>query len=358
MMNVIAVANQKGGVGKTTTAIQLAATLGRQGERVLLLDLDPQGHASLGLGVHARDKPNLLHVIRHARPLSGAIQWDVAENVDLVPGNIGLSAAERVLGERPHADRALRDLLPAVRDSYEYIIVDCPPALGLLSINALRAADLVLVPVEASLFSLDGLERLKETLHMLDDGERAAPSMLVLPNMFDTRTRLASGLLAALQAQEDITLSRARIRATVRVREATYQGTPLTCAAPKADITGDFECLAADVRMHFHRRHPGDPERADGDGAGAAEVLREVTLSFQDIRAARIQVAGDFNDWVPDKDIETIDNAGRLTKVLHVAPGDYEYRVIIDGIWQRDPTNPERVPGGHGGSNSLLHVRS
>lgn len=355
-MNVITVANQKGGVGKTTTAIQLAATLGQQGERVLLMDLDPQGHASLGLGVDGRDKPGLVDVFWQALSLTEAIQPEVAENVDLIPANIKLSAAERVLGERPHADRMLQALLPVITDRYEYLIVDCPPALGLLSINALRIADLLLVPVEASLFALDGLERLKETLHMLDDDGSALPPLLVLPNMFDTRTRLANRLLATLEAQEDITLSRARIRATVRVREATYQGIPLTQISPSADIARDYERLAADVRMHFHRRMVPSRDELRQVARPQCDALREVTLSFPEIPNRRIEIAGDFNDWVPDKDIETIDDAGKLTKVLHVAPGAYEYRVIIDGVWQRDPTNPDKISSHHGVSNSLLRV--
>lgn len=355
-MNVVTVVNQKGGVGKTTTAVQLAAVLGQQGERVLLMDLDPQGHATLGLGVDSRDTASVVEVFKQALSLPEIICPHVAENVDLVPANIGLSAAERLLSERPYADHVLRNRLRDIADGYEYLIIDCPPALGLLSINALRAADLLLVPVEASLFALDGLERLKETLHMLDDGATDPLPILVVPNMFDTRTRLANRLLETLAAQNDITLSRARIRPTVRVREAIYHGMPLTLAAPKADISADYERLAADIRMHFHISDAADRSETLASTALGTGELREVTLSFEDIQARHIQIAGDFNDWIPDKDIQTIDDAGTFTKVLRVPPGAYEYRVIIDGIWQQDPTNPNEIPNQHGGSNSLLCV--
>jgi chromosome partitioning protein len=245
-VQVIAIVNQKGGCGKTTTAVNLAAALGQCQQRVLIIDTDPQGHASLGLGRPSADLPGLYEVLAGELALTYVMQREAAPGVDLVPGTITLAAGEHLLAGLPEPAEQLHQHLQGVRRDYDYAVIDCPPALGLLSINAIRAADQILVPVEASLYALDGIERLRETLGLLDKEYGIRPTATLLRNMFDTRTRLAREIFNELAAHGTLPLCKTRIRNTVRVREAAYRGVPLTTFAPSAPVTGDFRQLAAE----------------------------------------------------------------------------------------------------------------
>jgi len=362
-MKVIAVVNQKGGCGKTTTAVNLAAVLGQHQERVLLIDMDPQGHASLGLGRPSDGLPGLYEVLNGERALREVVQRDAAVGVDLVPATITLSAAEHLLAGLPDRAHRLHRQIAEVRDDYDYAILDCPPSLGLLSINALRAAGQVLVPVEASLYALDGIERLRETLGLLEAEYGIRPQVRLLANMFDMRTRLAREILEILGSQGSLELCKVRIRNTVRVREAAYRGSPLTEFARGAPVTKDFLQLAEEIAGPLRegveeaeavgRRQPDAPVRGK---PARTERLREVVLSFQAAKGERIEIAGDFNAWVPDGGVETQSGDGELRKILRLRPGSYEYRLIVDGVWQQDSKNPEQVPNELGGHNSLLRV--
>jgi chromosome partitioning protein len=363
-MQVIAIVNQKGGCGKTTTAINLSAVLGRQDVRVLLVDMDPQGHASLGLGVAGAETLGLIELLKGERSLEEVIQTGVTQGVDLIPGNISLAAADHLLAEQPDRDRQLARHLARLEGRYDCVVLDCPPALGLLSVNALRAADQVLVPVEPSLYSLDGIARLQETVHVFADQSDNQPTVTLLANMFNIRTRIARNMLEMLESLP-IDLCATRIRNSVCVREAACHGVPLTDHAPRAPITGDFRELAEELfssvlqRVHIERAHAKEIQ-ADRTVATemAAETsnLKEVVFRFDNTKFTRVQIAGEFNNWVPDKDVETEVLDGALQKRLRVRPGGYEYRLIIDGVWQQDPANPEAAPNDMGEYNSLLHV--
>lgn len=346
-MHVIAIANQKGGCGKTTTAINLSAALGEDGARVLLIDMDPQGHASLGLGQRTADLPGLYEVFTGQTELEDVIQEGVAWGVDLVPATISLAAVEHLLSDRTERERQLSRHLEDVAYLYDYVVLDCPPSLGLLAVNALRAATQILVPVEASLYALDGVQRLREIVRLIETRYELDLPVRLLPTMFDARTRLARQLFAHLQEQ-GVSVCTTQIRACVKVREAALAGRPLLVHAPHAATTNDFHALAGELRALCEPRRP--------EAVTRLPVPREVVLSFQDLGFRRLQIAGDFNGWVPDKGVETRQIEGRWQKVLRVPEGAYEYRVIIDGVWQQDPNNPYEVPNSLGGNNSLLRV--
>ncbi|MGB5306367.1 MAG: AAA family ATPase [Gammaproteobacteria bacterium] len=364
-MNITAIVNQKGGCGKTSTAINLAAVLGRQDTRVLLVDMDPQGHASLGLGVAGAELPGLYEVFKGEHELAEVIQAEVAAGIDLVPGNISLAAAEHLLAEQADRDLQLMSHLSTVSENYDYVILDCPPALGLLSINALRCADRVLIPVEPSLFAMDGIERLRETIRLLEYQHDIRPEVKLLANMFDSRTRLAREMLEMLETEIPVELCTTRIRNTVRVREAAYRGLPLTAHAPRDHVTDDYSRLAGELMGTIQRNARkqaarGASARQTGQAPeqtpDQAHDLREVVFHFNKNQGQEIQIAGEFNNWIPDQGVTTEMRKGAIEKILHVKPGGYEYRLIIDGIWQEDPANPEAVPNALGGNNSLLNV--
>jgi len=404
-MHIIAIVNQKGGCGKTTTAINLSAALGQQDARVLLIDMDPQGHASLGLGVAAAELASLYDILQGGQRLDEVILPGVTRGVDLIPGNISLAATEHLLAGQPDRDRQLTRHLATLEGHYDCIVLDCPPALGLLSVNALRAADRIVIPVEPSLYALDGIERLRETIHLLAGQYGIQPAIPLLANMFDIRTRVARHMLDMLESQLPIDLCATRIRNSVCVREAACHGAALTDFAPRAPVTGDFRALARELlgsvalrarsatTAHIDRQrdsvpatgmavetsHLQDREAHDSaaqhahsataepidcqpDNAPAAGTvadisdLREVVFHFDNTGSNRVQIAGEFNNWIPDQGVKTEIQDGSLQKIVRVKPGGYEYRVIIDGVWQQDPANPETAPNDMGGYNSLLHV--
>jgi len=364
-MQIIAIVNQKGGCGKTTTAINLSAVLGQQDARVLLIDMDPQAHASLGLGVAGAELAGLYELLKGDRRLDEVIQPGVTHGVDLIPGNISLAAAEHLLADQPDRDRLLARHLAMLEGRYDCVVLDCPPALGLLSVNALRAADRILIPVEPSLYSLDGIERLRETIHMLESRYGIEPSVTLLANMFDTRTRIARNMLEMLESQLPVNLCTTRIRNSVCVREAACHGVPLSDYAPRSPVSADFRQLAEElfgtVLQRLRSKTASTPEEQPDNLPAAGIVaennnLKEVVFRFDITERDRVQIAGEFNNWIPDKNVETEIQDGSLQKILRVSPGGYEYRLIIDGVWQQDPANPMVAPNDMGGYNSLLNV--
>ncbi len=365
-MNTIAIANQKGGCGKTTTAINLAAELGQRDKRVLLIDMDPQGHASLGLGIGERELPGLYEVFCDDAILPDVILKDVVAGVDLVAANILLATIEARLAGQPGRERLLLEQLEPFGAAYDYAVIDCPPSLGLLSINALRAAQQVISPVEASLFALDGIHQLQDIVNLLCQKYQLNLPVTVLPTMFDLHTRFAHTVLEQIRDQLPVAVSEVRIRHTVRIREAAYIGKPLNRYAPDCTAAMDYQRLADEVleagAQTAPSRNPLDmtvttPQEGSTMGRVNPVAARQmIVLTFDDIDCRRLQLAGDFNNWIPDHDIETRKLDGHWQKVFTAEPGVYEYRLIIDGKWQHDPTNPAEIPNELGGINSLLQV--
>src|SRR5947209_9255635 len=208
-MRTIAIINQKGGCGKTTTSINLAACLARLGHKTLLVDMDPQGHCGVGLAVPEeqieRTVYDALVEERHVKdgkvPRLDELVWQIASDFDLAPANLKLAAFEQVFAGRPGRDDRLTKALDTVRDRYEWCIIDCPPSVGLLTFNALRACDEAIVPVETGYFSLHGLAKMMETLEMLKERCDKDIVIRVLPTLYDTRTKLAREVLSELRAK-------------------------------------------------------------------------------------------------------------------------------------------------------------
>jgi len=361
-MRTIAVVNQKGGCGKTTTTVNLAGALADDGARVLVVDLDPQAHATLALGVDPEllDR-NLYEVLADPpgspghTPLAEVIV-PVGEGLDLAPSGVVLSALEQKLAAERAEDRTRRlgDALAPVADAYDVALVDCPPNVGVLTFGALRAAGEAIVPLETSDFALHGVQKLLETLALL--GERLGHSLEVriLPTLYDGRTRFARDTLAEIRTRFGDLCFDTVIRQNVRLREAARRGRPVGHFARSANGALDYAALALEVAASAPTMHP--------EAVAPAETSpREVVVRYRDPRASDVRIAGDFNGWVPDKDVASRVEAERgervWTKVLQLPPGTYHYRYVVDGGWREDPENPDAAPGPLGGRHSLLVVR-
>ena len=360
-MRVIAIVNQKGGCGKTTTTVNLAAALASDGARVLVIDIDPQAHATLALGIDP-DKvdENLYEVL--AEPEGGEqlqeITLEVGKNLDLVPSGIVLSALEQKLAsERVEArtERLSAALESLPEGTYDYALIDCPPNVGVLTFNALRAASEVIIPLETSRFAIHGVEKLLETIALLTERIGHDLTVRILTTLYDGRTRFSRTTLAQIRESFKDMCFDTVIRLNVKLREAAGRGRPIASFAASANGALDHAALAVEVEASA----PVQPEVTLAAGP-VQQATREITVRFRDADANDVRIAGDFNGWVPDKGVRSlIESEGQTrvwTKILRLAPGTYQYRYVVDGEWRADPENPKITSSVVGGRNSVLVV--
>lgn len=248
-MRTIAIINQKGGCGKTTTAINLAAVMAEQGLRTLLIDMDPQSHCALGLAVpEAQIERSISDLMRAG--LDGTmsfsdIVWQIARNLDLAPSTMALAGIEAELALAPDKDRRLLHVLSTVRDHYDFCIIDCPPSIGLLTFNALRAADEVIVPVETGYFAMQGSVKQEATIEMIARRAGHHVRFKALATMYDVRTKLAREILTELRRQFGEKLLPVVVHFNSKLKEAASFGQAITEYDPGSRGYQDFEKLVA-----------------------------------------------------------------------------------------------------------------
>ncbi len=246
---IIAVINQKGGVGKSTTAINLAAALGEKGKQVLLVDLDPQGNSSSGLGIEKTLVKNCIYdVLLNDVSIEEAIIPDIYPDLDIVPATINLAGAEVELVSEMARENRLKEAVGAVRGKYDYILIDCPPSLGLLTINALVAADKLLIPIQCEFYALEGVTKLLESMKRVKT--RLNPTLDifgVLLTMYDNRTTLSKQVVEEVQGYFGKLVFNTLIPRTVKLSEAPSFGMPITEYDPHGKGAICYQELAKEV---------------------------------------------------------------------------------------------------------------
>ncbi len=281
MARLIAVCNQKGGVGKTTTVVNLAACLAALGSRILLVDLDPQANATGGLGF---DKKNLPGSIYESLLTGSAIDEIILStqvaNLWVAPSHISLSGAELELVPMERRDGRLKQVLEPVRESYDFILIDCPPSLGLLTINAMTAADSVLIPLQCEYYALEGLSQLLDTIRMVRQSLNPALSIEgILLTMADFRTKLTSDVIAEVRRFFGPQVYEVVVPRSVRLGEAPSHGTPISIYDPCSPGAKAYEALAkrirGDRRPTIKEEKSDDPNARVGQGDQSADPRGE-----------------------------------------------------------------------------------
>jgi len=366
-LRVLAVANQKGGCGKTTTCINLAASLAYLKKKVLLIDLDPQGHTTCGLGIDAANLPftiyDLMKSDQESRPRLSQALWALNSHLDLLGADTSLSGLEEDLANVSDREKRLFHeviLKLRIQKQYDYVILDCPPNLGVLTYNALDTADEILIPIEPSFFSLHGLAKISETIQRFNTKRRSPLHVHALLTIFDSRTCFAKEVYDEVRRHFQQKLFRTIIHESVILKEAASAGKSVVEYAPDSQAFQDYFNLALEyLGREWDLLLPSE-ELGWGNVLknryGPKRVIGGVLFQCNSPFASSVEIAGDFNNWIPEGLARASAPAGLWHKVIPIESGEFRYKFIVDGEWQVDPGHPQVKENTYGTYDSYLKV--
>lgn len=249
MGRIIAVANQKGGVGKTTTTINLSACLAEQGQKVLVIDVDPQGNTTSGLGIDKNNTENTVYELMLGEAsIDDCIYKSVMDDLDVIPSNVNLAGAEIDLIDIDDREYILKKIVNFLKEKYDFIILDCPPSLSMLTVNAMTAANTVLVPIQCEYYALEGLSQLIRTINLVK--QKLNPELEiegVVFTMYDARTNLSLQVVENVKANLKQTVYKTIIPRNIRLAEAPSHGLPINLYDPKSAGAESYRLLAEEV---------------------------------------------------------------------------------------------------------------
>jgi len=356
-MRVVALANQKGGCGKTTTATNLAAALAQLDKKVLLIDNDPQGHSTLAFGFRERDFTlSTYDLYLTSDILVEDAFLEVSPQFHLVPAGIELSAVEMTLAREPEKELRLRNNLRRSAMPYDYVLIDCPPSVSLLTFNALLASCEVLIPVDPSYYSLQAVRKMRETLAVLREkkGHDLVPHILM--SDFDTRPLFVRKVMEELDELYEAELLDTIIHHTVRFKEAAGLGVPVINYDPESRGALDFHSLARELAEQEVRVKVEALDHWSALLHGPKVTKAGVCFEADFPRAKSVRITGSFCDWSAKGLPLNHREDGTWECHLALEDGEYEYRFIVDGAWLPDPHNTETVANEFGGANSSVVV--
>jgi chromosome partitioning protein len=351
--------NQKGGCGKTTISINLSGALKQLERTVLLVDIDPQAHASIGLGVKNEEQAVTTYelLLDPTVSISEAI-LEHSDGLSIVPASTVLSGVEQELADKAGREERLAQKLSHLpADAFDFVIIDCPPSVGLLTFNALIAARELVIPVDASFFSLHGLSKLRETIGVIEDELDHQLRVHVVCNNLDTRTHFSNELLQELEGFHGAVLTDAFISTSVKLKEAAAKGKTIFDLARSSKPASQFLSLGRELLQKESRIETYDLEGWMEKLHGPRRVPEGVMFALDAPQSKEVRVTGEFTNWSRDGlPMDKDGDDGLWKTVVDIAPGEYEYRFIVDGVWIRDPNNKDYVRNEFGQENSLLIV--
>jgi chromosome partitioning protein len=357
-MRIIAIINQKGGCGKTTVGINLAAAFRELRKKVLLVDLDPQAHASLGLNVSSEEvEMTTYDLLKDPRVKTSDAIFKVDENLFVVPSSPVLSAIEQELAGKPGREGRLFSKLTCAPGDFDYIIIDSPPSIGLLTFNALMACGEVIIPVDPSYFSVQGLEKLRETLDLLERETNHSIAVHVLMNNVERRTAFSRDIMAEVERDHGGVLMKTIIGHSVRYKEAAFRGTHIFAMKRVEHLQEEFLALAREIDESKPVLAVENIDEWMVRLHGPRRVAEGILFVLNAPNAQNVYLTGEFTNWSREGiRMEKDGKTGFWKAVLHLEPGEYEYRFIVDGVWIKDPNNTDSVLNEFGQENSLLIV--
>lgn len=359
-MRKIAIVNQKGGCGKTTTAINLASCLAEGGKKVLLIDLDPQGHSAMGLGIQPDQiEKSVFEVLLREIPMRKAIQT-VRKNLDAVFSNVVLSAFEQIMSGTPEREYKLTRCIEQLGNNYDYLIIDSPPSVGLLTFNGLMASEEVIIPVDSSSFSIHGLGKLLETVQIVEKKTDHELSVKILATNIDRRTRFGRDVVEELNNNFPGYCFKTIINTCTRLREAAGQGKPITEYDKDCAGFRDYQVLTKTIlneEVEMKAKVSAFESHLSVESLPDEPVEKEAVFTLEIPKGEKVQIAGDFNNWMPES-LHLTHSQGRplWQKIMRLRPGSYQYKYLVDGHWIPDPTNDEIIDDVFGGVNSVINI--
>ena len=358
-MRTISIANQKGGCGKTTTAINLSACLALKGRKVLLVDMDPQGHSGMGVNVDVNELEKTVYdalFVSQGKvtPLDDTTV-KISEHFSIAPSEIGLSALEQHLSGVPGRETKLKEAIEGLNQRYDYIMIDCPPSLGLLTFNSLMASTEVFVPIEMSFFSLHGTGKLLEIIDLVRSRTGHDIRVKAIATMYDKRTRIANEILKNIKTRFEDSMFNSIISSNVKLKEAVSFGTSIADYARKSQGYRDYYELAKEVLEEERASGAFRPVKRKKVKLQSAEIPNQFVFHAPGARSVRL--VGSFNDWRPTEDyLMEPGEDGMWSKTVSLAPGEYQYKFIVDDMWVEDKNNPRLTNDPFGGRNSVIEI--